>query len=86
MSRLLAGGLAIILVGMVLIVLGSASQGNGSTGGFVLIGPFPIVFGTGPGGGQLASLALALGLLMVALLLLLAWRLARARGGATGNL
>jgi len=86
MNRLLAAGLAIILVGVALVVLGSGPQGNISTGGFILIGPFPIVFGTGPGAGQLAELALAVGLLMLLLLAVLAWRLTQsARDHSGGN-
>lgn len=86
MNRLLAAGLVIIVVGLALVVLGSAVQGNVSTGGFILIGPFPIVFGTGPDGGQLAVLAVAVTLLMVVLLSVLAWRLTSAvRDAPTGN-
>jgi uncharacterized membrane protein len=76
MNKLLVVGLLIILVGMALVVLGSASQGSVSVGGFILIGPFPIVFGTGTNSGQLAALALAVGLLMLVLVSVLAWRLA----------
>lgn len=86
MNGLLFLGLSVIMVGMAFVVLGSADQGSVSTGGFILIGPFPIVFGTGPNGGQLATLALVVGLLMVALLSALAWWLTSAgRGARTGN-
>jgi uncharacterized membrane protein len=76
MNKLLVVGLLIIIVGMALVFLGSASQGGVSTGGFILIGPFPIVFGTGANGGQLAFLALVVGLLILVLLSALLWRLA----------
>lgn len=78
MNSLLAAGLLAVLVGMAMVVIGSAGEGDLSAGGFVLIGPFPIVFGTGTNGGQLAALALAVGLLMLILLSVLAWRFALA--------
>jgi uncharacterized membrane protein len=39
----------------------------------VFIGPFPIVFGSGPGGGFLALVSVVIGGIMFALLLLWAW-------------
>ena len=74
MNRLLVAGLLIIIAGVAVLLLGSASQGGVSTGGFILIGPFPIVFGSGTNGGQLATLALAVGVLMIILVSVLAWR------------
>ena len=74
MNRLLVAGLLIIIAGVAVLLLGSASQGGVSTGGFILIGPFPIVFGSGTNGGQLATLALAVGVLMITLVSVLAWR------------
>jgi len=74
MNRLLVAGLLIIIAGVAVLLLGSASQGGMSTGGFILIGPFPIVFGSGTNGGQLATLALAVGVLMIILVSVLAWR------------
>ncbi len=82
LNKLVVVGLLTILAGMALVILGSASQGTASTGGFVLIGPFPIVFGTGSSGGQLATLALIAGLVMVGLLLVLAWRLSSLSRGS----
>lgn len=86
MNKLLAAGLLAMLVGMAMVVIGSAGEGDLSTGGFVLVGPFPMVFGTGTNGGQLAALALAAGLLMLILLSVLAWRFALAvRASSKGN-
>jgi len=86
MNKLLAIGLLAIVIGTVMVLLGSAEQGSVSTGGFILIGPFPIVFGTGTNGGQLAALALVVGLLMVVLLSVMAWRLvSAARSSRRGN-
>jgi uncharacterized membrane protein len=61
-------GLALVLLGFALVFAGSLASGQVSTGGFVLIGPFPIVFGTGGNGGILALLSVALGLVMLFLL------------------
>jgi len=47
----------------------SAGEGSVSTGGFILIGPFPIAFGSGPNGPLLSILAVVLGILMLVLLL-----------------
>ncbi len=58
-------GLALLLSGIVLIALGSFGEGNVSSGGFVLIGPIPIVFGSGKYGGFLAVLSVVAGLVML---------------------
>jgi uncharacterized protein (TIGR00304 family) len=63
---LLAVGFVIVLVG-VLVIASSASGSTVSTGGFVLLGPIPIVFGSGEDGQFLSALAIVLGLLMLAL-------------------
>ncbi|MBI3859328.1 MAG: DUF131 domain-containing protein [Thaumarchaeota archaeon] len=54
--------------------MGLSGNAGASGGGFILIGPFPVVFGSGRYGGTLAELSLVLGVLMVALLLLRARR------------
>ncbi len=65
-------GLVIIFVGFFVVLAGSliGSSGSSSTGGFILIGPFPIVFGSGPDSGALASVALAVSAVMIVLYLL----------------
>jgi len=60
---------ATILLGMALLVVGSATQGGASAGGFILIGPIPFVFGAGPSGSVLALLAVVVGVMMVVVLL-----------------
>jgi uncharacterized membrane protein len=75
-NGLLAAGALILAVGVVLIVVATAGNESGSAGGFVLIGPLPIVFGTGTSGGELAILSLLAGVLMIALLVVAASRLA----------
>jgi uncharacterized membrane protein len=77
LQRLLTIGLLIILLGLALIVIGSATQGSASTGGVIFIGPFPIVFGSGPNGASLALVSLVIGGVMIALVILWGWRIAR---------
>ena len=79
MHRLLMVGALIILAGFALIVAGSSGEGGVSAGGVVFIGPFPIAFGSGPGGGYLALASVVIGGIMVALLLLWGWRLTRTK-------
>ncbi len=77
MNKLLGLGVAVLLAGLVFIVAGSAGQWNGSAGGVVFIGPFPLVFGSGPEGWQLALVSVVIGGIMVALLLIWGWRLSK---------
>jgi len=80
MNRLLVAGFLVMIAGMLIVLFGSAGGKGLSTGGFVLIGPIPIVFGTGTNGGQIASLAFFAGLLMFVAFVVWAWRLGRLRG------
>jgi uncharacterized membrane protein len=70
-ARLALLGMAIILVGIIVVAFGAltASGGASSSGGFILIGPFPIVFGNGPNSGMLATAGLVITVAMVALYL-----------------
>jgi len=63
------------------LAAGSAGQGNVSTGGAVFIGPFPFAFGSGPQGWQLALASVLIGGVMIVLLVLWGWRVARMRQG-----
>ena len=82
-TRLTLVGLAIIFVGFLVVAVGALLETgvSGSSGGFILIGPIPIVFGNGPNSGTLASVALAISVLMVAVYLVsfLFWGLRRRR-------
>ena len=71
---LVATGFLLVAAGVILVAVGAAGQGNASAGGFVLIGPIPIVFGSGSNGGVLALLSVVLGVIMVALLFVLGRR------------
>jgi uncharacterized membrane protein len=79
-QKLLIAGTLIVLLGFGLLLAGSAGQGSASAGGAIFIGPFPIVFGSGPGGSALALVSVVIGGVMVALLLLWGWRLLQMRG------
>ncbi len=74
LNRLPVLGFLLVVAGIVLVAYGAGGQENASVGGFVLIGPFPIVFGAGNGGGELALLAVLLGGLMIVLILLMVFR------------
>jgi uncharacterized membrane protein len=63
-----------------MVALGGISgAGSASTGVVIFIGPFPIVFGSGPNSGVLIAIGLFIALVMVLLTLLsfLGWRKAR---------
>ncbi len=74
-------GVALLLAGFVLLAAGSSGQGRGSAGGVVFIGPFPLAFGTGPEGWQLALASVVIGGVMLALSLLWGWRFSRTKQG-----
>jgi len=67
---LYAVGVLLLFLGFATIVLGSFTGTNATAGGFVLIGPIPIVFGSGKDAGLLAILSLAAGLIMVGMVYL----------------
>jgi len=70
MQKLLTVGIVVILAGMIILGISAAGQGQASVGGAIFIGPFPIAFGTGPGGTSLALLSVIIGAVMVGLTLL----------------
>jgi len=78
---LLVIGLIVILAGFALILIASPGQSSVSSGGAIFIGPFPIVFGSGPGGGLLALLSVVIGGVIIALVLIWGWRLFISRNG-----
>ena len=71
-ARLTLWGFAIIFVGFVVVMAGilTGPMGSSSSGGFILIGPIPIIFGSGPNSGTLAAVALVITVAVVALYLL----------------
>jgi uncharacterized membrane protein len=66
-------GFFIILVGIIIMVVAALlfSEGTGSIGVFILIGPFPIVFGAGSEATWLALFAIILGILCTVLFFIL---------------
>ncbi len=82
-ARLMWLGITIIFAGFLVVALGATlgSGGSSSSGGFILIGPIPIVFGSGPNSGMLAAVALLVTVAMVAVYFLsfLFWRSGRRR-------
>jgi uncharacterized membrane protein len=88
-ARLAMVGVAIILVGVLVVALGTLLEtgGSSSSGGFVLIGPIPIVFGSGPNSGMLAWVGLAISVLVVVAYLLsfLFWGARRRREAQAGT-
>jgi uncharacterized membrane protein len=80
-SRLLLLGVVIIFVGFLTVALGAFTQpsGSNSSGGFILIGPFPIVFGSGSNSGMLAAVGLVITAIVVAFYIvsLFVWRSGR---------
>jgi uncharacterized membrane protein len=82
-------GMVIIFVGFIVVIAGAflGAGGSSSSGGFILIGPIPIVFGSGPNLGMLASVALAISAVMIAVYLvsffMWGWGRRRQAGGGT---
>jgi len=70
-TNLASLGVLVIFAGFLVVIVGVFLGAGGSTsaGGFILVGPIPIVFGGGPNSGMLASVALAISAVMVALYL-----------------
>jgi len=66
-------GFFIILVGIIIMIVAALlfGEGTGSIGGFILIGPIPIVFGAGPEATWLALFAIILGILCTVLFFIL---------------
>ncbi len=62
-------GLAIVIVGIIIITVASVLGGGaGSVGGVIFIGPFPIVFGAGPDAIWLIIVSITVAVLMIVLL------------------
>jgi len=82
-ARLVFLGVAIIFVGLLVVALGTFTGpgGSGPSGGFILIGPIPIVFGSGPNSGMLATVALVIiaAMVVVYLVSFFVWRSGRSR-------
>ncbi|HYA78510.1 MAG TPA: DUF131 domain-containing protein [Verrucomicrobiae bacterium] len=65
-------GVALVFVGIVVLVVASLFLGNsGSVGVVIFIGPFPIVFGSGPDAGWLILIGIILAVVSIALFLVM---------------
>jgi uncharacterized membrane protein len=65
-------GIALVFVGIAILVVASLSQGgSGSVGVVIFIGPFPIVFGSGPNSIWLILIGITLGVLSLVLFLII---------------
>jgi len=64
-------GIALVFVGIVVLVVVSLSGGSGSVGVVIFIGPFPIVFGSGPSAGWLILIGIIVAALSIVLFLVL---------------
>jgi uncharacterized membrane protein len=65
-------GIVLVFVGITILVVASiVLSGSGSVGGIILIGPIPIVFGSGPDAGWLIAISLILTVASIALFLIL---------------
>lgn len=69
---LLMLGFAIVIIGVILIMVASLlGGGSASVGGVIFIGPFPIVFGAGPGAEWLIAISIILSVVMIAIFMLM---------------
>lgn len=75
-ARLLLLGFTTIFAGFVVVAVGAFQGGSGSGGVFILIGPFPIVFGSGQDSGTLVVLGTVVTVAVILLYLLsfAAWK------------
>ena len=74
---LLLLGVALVFVGIVVIVVASLSLGgSGSVGVVIFIGPFPIVFGSGPN----SILLILIGIILAVLSIVFFWVMNRRYG------
>jgi uncharacterized membrane protein len=83
-AKLVWIGFAIIIVGFLVAALGTfqTQGGSSSSGGIILIGPIPIVFGSGQYSGTIISIAIVLFAVMIVVYLISAflfWRNGRQR-------
>jgi uncharacterized membrane protein len=68
---LLLAGISLVFVGIAIIVVASIVLGSGSVGGVILIGPIPIIFGTGPDALWLILISVILSIISIVLFLVL---------------
>jgi len=71
-------GIVLVFVGIAVLVIATlVLGGSGSVGGIILIGPIPIVFGSGPDAGWLIAISVILTVVSLALFLIMSKRYRR---------
>ena len=69
---LLVLGFAFVIIGVILVMAASLlGGGSASVGGVIFIGPFPIVFGAGPGAAWLIAISIVISVVMIAIFVLM---------------
>ena len=88
-TNLASLGVLIIFAGFLVVIIGAilGAGGSSSSGGFILIGPIPIVFGSVPNSSLLGSVALAISAVMVVVYLVsfFIWGWGRRREAEVGT-
>jgi len=66
-------GLLLILVGFLILMIATmlSSEASASFGGFIMIGPFPIVFGAGPEAAWMVLFAIVMAVLSIVIFFVL---------------
>lgn len=78
-NMLIIAGIIVIFIGIIIIIVGTALQatsksGEVRTGGVILIGPIPIIFGN--------DRSLIIGAMIFAIVIMVLWYILFYRGGA----
>jgi uncharacterized membrane protein len=88
-ANLASLGMLTIFAGFLVVIIGAILGAGGSSpiAGFILIGPIPIVFGSGPNSSILAPVALAISAVVVAVYLVsfFIWGWGRRREAEVGS-
>jgi LPXTG-motif cell wall-anchored protein len=79
LSWILFASFAMVFIGMILMMIASFTQGHGSTSGgtIILVGPIPIILGTGPESTWMILLAAIITVIALAAFLLTRRRMYR---------
>lgn len=75
--KLIILGIAFVFAGIVVVVVASAALGSGSFGAVIFIGPFPIVFGSGPNAAWLILVGIILSVISIIIFVVLNRRLGK---------
>jgi len=70
-------GILLVFVGVIVVVVASVVSGSGNVGAVIFIGPFPIVFGSGPNATWLILVGIILAVISILVFLVMNRRLGR---------